>query len=589
MNEPFSGTRSVQPSVDRLDSWKEIAAYLKRDVTTVQRWEKREGMPVHRQLHDRMASVYASTSELDTWVQSRRKGLEEEENKLQTEATPGEGIEVPPTGTSRTRLWLVAGGVLVLAFLAVAMFYSHAWHGKQPKIRSLAVLPLNNLSGDATQEYLSDGMTEALIGRLSRIRDLHVTSRTTVMQFKDTKLSVPEIASKLGVDAIVEGSVIREGSRIRVNARLIRGATDDQFWSETYDHDLSGVLALESEVAQSIARKVEVTITGEESQRLTAVRPVSPDVYESYLKGEFALGQGKAGFDKSLGYFGEAIKKDPTFAPAYLGVAEAYAAMVPVFDGGPPIDARRNAITAAQKALELDPNLSEAHLVLADMLQGQYRWAESETEYRLALELEPSSSNAQNDFASWLLCQGRTDEALALSQRAREHDPLAVSGIDIGWNLFIARRYDEAAKELRGVLAVEPHDQRALWNLGFVLIANRQPEEAISVLEQALAGTERRPAVIAVLIRAYAQAGHRTEALRLLDELKQKQKTSYVPAAAFVNAYLGLDDKEQSFVWLERAFQEQSNIVCYLKVHPYFDPLRGDARFAKLIHRVGLD
>jgi TolB-like protein/tetratricopeptide (TPR) repeat protein len=592
MNEPSPGTPSVKSSVDRLDSWKEIAAYLKRDVTTVQRWEKREGMPVHRQLHDRMGSVYAFGSELDSWVQGRRLRLEEEEeNKPRVESNAHEEIDVQLTGTSRTRLWLVASGVTLLALLTVTCFMlvGRSRHASQPKITSLAVLPLSNLSGDAAQEYLSDGMTEALIGRLSRIRDLRVTSRTTVMLFKDSKLSVPEIAGKLGVDAIVEGSVIREGSRIRVNAQLIRGHTDDHFWSETYDRDLSNALALESEVAQSIARKVEVTITGEENQRLTAVRLVSPEVYESYLKGEFAFGNGNAGFEKSLGYFEEAIRKDPTFAPAYVGVAKVYADESTVFAGGPPTEARRNTIVAAKKALELDPNLAEAHLLLAEMLQGQYRWAESDAEYRLALELEPSSAAAQNAFSHWLLCQGRTEEALAWSQRAREHDPLAVSGLDIGWILFLSRRYDQAAKELRSVLTVEPDNPVGLWYSGFVLMAKGQPEEAIPALEKALSISERRPAIIGVLIRAYAHAGRRPEALRLLEELKQRQKTNYVPAAAFVNAYLGLDDNEQAFAWLERAYQEQSNIVGFVKVHPYFDPLRGDPRFTKLVHQVGLD
>jgi TolB-like protein/tetratricopeptide (TPR) repeat protein len=591
MGEPSQGTTpSVKPAEERLDSWKEIAVYLNRDVTTVQRWEKREGMPVHRHLHDRMGSVYASSSELDAWLQRRRLRLQETEPDKEiaeppTDATTSHGLGA----TLRARAWLVLVAVAILVLLAVALVMIRS-HATGPKIGSLAVLPLKNLSGDPSQEYLADGMTEALIGRLSRIHDLRVISRTSVMHFKDTKFSVPEIAKMLGVDALVEGSVIAEGDRIRVNAQLIRGATDDHFWSESYDRDRADVLALESDVAQSIARKVEVTVTGEEHERLTAVRPVSPEVYENYLKGESALGaSGRDDVDKSIGYFEEAIKRDPTFAPAYVGLATAYAGTVPVLFGGPPAEARRKAISAAQKALELDPDLAEAHLLLARMLQGQYQWAESEAEYRRALELEPSSSSAQSTFSHWLLCQGRLEEALVWAQRAREHDPRAVSGIEIGWILFHARRYNEAAQELRSVLAVDPDDVRALWDLGFVLIANGQPEQAITVLEKALSVSERRPSIIGVLIRAYAHAGQRTEALRLLEELKLRQKTSYVPAAAFVNAYLGLGDNEQALAWLEKAYQEQAIMLAFLKVHPYFDPLRGDARFKELVHRVGLD
>jgi TolB-like protein/tetratricopeptide (TPR) repeat protein len=594
MEEPSPGTPpSVRTPEDRLDSWKEIAAYLKRDVTTVQRWEKREGMPVHRHQHDRMGSVYAFSSELDTWVQSRRLLLEEEEKQRRAETPRAAEVAPQPTGTSRARAWIVLGGVAVLALFTATYVITRSRAGRvtRPKITSLAVLPLKNLSGDPAQEYLADGMTESLIGRLSGIRDLRVVSRTSAMHFKDTQLSVPEIARTLRVDAIVEGSVIREGTRIRVHAQLIRGSTDEHFWSETYDRELGDALALESEVAQSIARKVEVTVTGEEHERLRAARSVSPEVYESYLKGVFSLekANGRAGLEEGIGYFEEATRRDPTFAPAYVGLADAYAELSSVFVGGRPEELRPKVISAARKALELDPNLAEAHVLLADMQKYQWQWAEAEAEYRRALDLNPSDAIAQNGFADWLLSQGRAEDALAWARRAREHDPLAVSGVGIGWILFHARRYEEAIHELRSVLEVRPNNTAALWFLGFALIANGQAEEAIPVLEKALSVSDRSAGVIGVLIRAYAHAGRRTDALRLLEELKRRQNTSYVPTAAFVNAYLGLGDKEQAFAWLERAYQEKSNILQSLKVHPFFDPLRDDPRFVDLLHRVGLD
>jgi TolB-like protein/Tfp pilus assembly protein PilF len=595
MGKPSPGTSSpsVKPPEDRLDSWKEIASYLSRDVTTVQRWEKREGMPVHRHQHDRMGSVYAFSSELDAWVQTRRLRLEQEEKERRSETPVDEKGDHGPRWTLGIRRWLVVGGVAVLALLAISyrMSRSHAGGATRPKITSLAVLPLKNLSGDATQEYLADGMTEALIGRLSNIHNLRVISRTSAMHFKDTQLSAPEIARALRVDALVEGSVIREGSRIRVTAQLIRGATDEHFWSETYDRELRDALALESEVAQSIARRVEVTVTGEEHERLKAARSVAPEVYESYLKGVFALDKsnGRASLEEGIGHFEEATRRDPTFAPAYIGLAAAYSELSSVFIGARPGELRPKVISAARKALELDPELAEAHVLLAQMQKDQWQWAEAEAEYRRALDLNPSDAIAQNGFADWLLCQGRPEEALAWAQRAREHDPLAVSGIKIGWILFHARRYDEAIHELRSVLAVLPDDSTALWFLGFALIANGQAKEAVPVLEKTLSVSDRSSAVIGVLIRAYAHAGRRTDALRLLEELKRRQKASYVPTAAFVNAYLGLDDKEQAFAWLERAYQEKSNILQFLKVHPFFDPLRDDPRFADLVRQVGLD
>ncbi|MGA7926070.1 MAG: hypothetical protein WCA20_08745, partial [Candidatus Sulfotelmatobacter sp.] len=329
MSEAPLGTASVKPALDRLDSWKEIAAYLKRDVTTVQRWEKREGMPVHRHLHDRMGSVYAFSSELDAWVQSRKLPLEEEEEKGLRAERPADGeVDVRPTGISRARLWLVLGGVAGLALIAVSyvMLRGHTGPTTQPKIKSLAVLPLSNLSGDSTQEYLADEMTEELCGRLARIHDLRVISRTSVMRFKGTKLSVPEIARTLGVDALVEGSVIRQGSRIRVHAQLIRGSTDEHLWSDEYDGELGDVLALESEVAQSIARRVEVKVTGEERARLVTARHVSPEVYESYLKAEeeFSNSSNRAELEQSAASFEATIGKDANFAPAYVGLAKAY-------------------------------------------------------------------------------------------------------------------------------------------------------------------------------------------------------------------------------------------------------------------------
>ena len=530
-------------------------------------------------------------SELDGWLQSRKLRLEEEEKELEAETPVDAEGNHGPSGTPRWRRWLVLSGVAVLAVIAVTYVITRrrAEDATGPKIKSLAVLPLKNLSGDPTEEYFADGMTEALIGRLSSIRDLRVISRTSVMRFKDTRMSLPEIAKTLQVDAVVEGSVIREGGRVRVNAQLIRGATDEHFWSEAYDRELGDALTLESEVAQSIARRVEVTVTGEERERLVAARHVSPDVYESYLKGQFVKSRSRAELEKSIAYFEEAISKDATFAPAYVGLANAYEELGTIFVGVSPDEVRPKVISAARKALELDPGLAEAHVLLAAVQQEQWHWAEAEAEYRRALELNPNDAAAHLGLANWLLCQGRTEEALAWSRRARELDPLGVSGTSTGWILFHARRYDEAIRELRSVLAVHPDAAAAYWFLVFALIANGRSEEAIPVLEKTVSIMDRSPGAIELLATAYAHAGRRTQALRLIDELKRRRRANYVPAGAFINPYLALGDYDQAFAWFERAYQEQSNILQFLRVHPFFDPVRGDPRFADLLHRVGLD
>jgi TolB-like protein/DNA-binding winged helix-turn-helix (wHTH) protein/Flp pilus assembly protein TadD len=508
---------------------------------------------------------------------------------------PSASVVLPapkPLLSIRWRVLLTAAAVLALFSTALVLYRGRSAKGtSHPRIKSLAVLPLKNLSADPTQEYLADGMTEALIGRLAGIHDLRVISRTSVMQYKDTKEALPEIAKTLGVDAIVEGSVIRDGNRIRVHAQLIRAATDEHFWSEAYDRELRDVLTLQSDVAQSIAQKVEVTITGEERARLTAARPIAPEVYESYLKGRSILDKtySRSGLEESIGYFEEATKRDPTFAPAYVGLADAYDRLGTIFIGTPPSEVRPKVVNAARKALELDPELAEAHVLLADIYQQQWHWSDAQAEYKRALDLKPNDAAAHVGFAHWLLCQGRTQEAVTWTERGRELDPIEVSGTTIGQTLFFAHRYDEATHELRSVLAVQGDSASALWYLGYSLIAKGQPDDAIPVLEKAVSITNRSSGVIGVLIRAYAHAGRRKDALCLLDELKQRRQKGYVPAGAFVNAYLGLEDREQAFAWLEHAYQEQSNILQFLRVHPHFDPVRDDPRFKDLLHRVGLD
>jgi tetratricopeptide (TPR) repeat protein len=392
------------------------------------------------------------------------------------------------------------------------------------------------------------------------------------------------------VDAIVEGSVIRDGNRIRVHAQLIRANDDEHFWSEIYDREMGDVLSLESEVAESIARRVEVTVTGEERARLVAARPVSPEAYESYLKGLVAKGNSRAEVEASIANFDEAIRRDPTFAPAYVGLANAYDALGSILVGAaPPSETRPKVISAAQRALELDPELPEAHVILGYAYMSQWRWAEAEAEFRRALDLSPNDALAHGGLSDWLLGQGQIEEALAWARRERELDPLGKSGESIAWDLFCARRYNEAIHEFRNELAVKPDNGPTLWNLGWALIFNHQVEEAIPVLEKALSVTERSPGVISALVWAYARDGRRADALRLLEELKKRAQTGYVPAAAMVNAYLGLGDKDEAFVWFERACQEKSNLLKFIKVFPPFDPVRSDPRFQELVRRVGLN
>src|SRR6202521_4125164 len=553
----------------RLESWKEIAAYLGRDVTTVRRWEKREGLPVRRLHHSRLGSVYAYAAELDAWRDKRAP----------TAATDAPDVrqvsEVVRSGAHARR-------AAALAALALALSAGLIWLVRERTailpasasggIRSLAVLPLQNFSGNPEQDYLSDGMTEALIARLSAIHALRVISRTSAMQFKGTRKSVPAIGKELNVDAVIEGSVLRSGDKIRVTVQLIRADTDEHLWSGTYDRELQDVLALQSDVTQGIAGHIESAVTG--AQRGSPVLPhaVAPEVYEAYLKGRFALHKNsRAGLGEALLHFQAAVDADATFAPAYAGLASTYSALGLVFYGEPPGETRPKTLLAARKALELDPELAEARAELGDALQKDWHWAEAEAEYRQAIELSPNNAAAHGGLAQWLLCQGRTEEALASARRAQELDPQEFNGTQVGWILFQARRYDEAIRELRTALTMEPKDPMALWYLGFVFIGAQRFDEPIATLEKVAALSNRSSAVLGLLVAAYARAGRRAEALQVLDELQGRRRAGYVPPAALLNAYLGLGDTEEAFKWLGRAAEERSAITQFLKVHPFFD------------------
>jgi TolB-like protein/Flp pilus assembly protein TadD len=479
----------------------------------------------------------------------------------------------------------------VLFLAAVALGGMLLWRRSfaAPPIRSIAVLPLQNLSGDPAQQYFADGMSEALIGDLSTIRGLRVISRTSAMQFKGTSQSVPQIAHTLGVDAVVEGSIVRAGNRVRVHAQLIRGPTDEHLWSASYDRELRDVLALQSEVAHAIAMQIEITVEEEQQHDRTAVHPLAPDVYDTYLKGRFALNSGrKAGAQESLGYFQTVIAKEPNFAPAYAGIAAARTELSTVFIGGTAQEERPQVVAAARKALALDPNLVEARVLLAEALLRAWQWQEAEVEYRRALALNPNSAAAHDGLAQWLLSQGRTDEALAAAQMARGLDPLAVYDRQVGWILFHSRRYESAIRELQDALAKRPEDPFTMWFLGFALIADGQAEKAVAVLERAAALTDRSPGVVGLLVYAYAAAGRPRDAQSTLAEMHRRQAVEYAPAAAFVHAYLGLGNREQALHYLQRAYEERSNMLSFVRVHPLFDPLRGDPRFIELARRVGL-
>lgn len=592
MGEPsLNKTLPETPSDRRLDSWKEIATYLGRDVTTVQRWERQEGMPVHRHVHHKRGSVSALSSELDAWRQGR-KLRSEEEQELAPEAA---GAGARQTTVPRGRRWLILGSsaVVLAALVSLAYFATRvrAKDSSRAKIRSLAVLPLRNLSGDPSQDYIADGMTEELIGRLSRIHGLRVISRTSTMHLKNTQLSVPDIARMLAVEAIVEGSLVQEGHEIRVHAQLIRAATDEHIWAGEYQREYQSILEVQEEVARNIVEQIQLNLTPEDRARLASTPPVDPEAYESYLRGRYYFNQRtEDALQRSIASFQQAIARAPAYAPAYSGLAEAYA-MLGFRGGFPSKDALSNAKKAALKAIELDDTLAEPHASLAFIAETyEWDWPAAERQYKQALELNPGYAQAHNWYGGYLTYTGRFYEGVAEATRARELDPLSLPlNNALAGRLLAAGSYDEALRQVQTTLELDRHFAPAHQTLGWVYLRGGKQDDAIREFQNAqeLAGAADTDIQLDLGF-AYAVSGRPDEARRILANLQQLYQQGIVPAASLATLHGALGESNEAFIWLEKAYQERDPQLTYLKAGRRFEPLREDPRFGQLVRRVGL-
>jgi tetratricopeptide (TPR) repeat protein len=434
-------------------------------------------------------------------------------------------------------------------------------------------------------------MTEELIAQLAQISALKVISRTSVMQYKKARKPLPEIARELDVDAVVEGSVRRAGNRVRITAQLVHAPTDRHLWAKSYERDLSDVLTLQSEVAREIAREVKVALTPQEQARLATTRPVNPRAHELYLKGRFFWNKRTPNdLKKSLEYFQQATAEDPNYALGYAGVADAYSVLGYVgYAVLPPADAFPQAKAAALKALELDPSLAEAHVVLAYVKwEHDWDWAGSEEEFRRAIALNPNYATAHHWYATRLAALGRMDEARAESKRAEELDPLSliIRG-NIAWMHIFARRPDDALEQLRPTLEMDPNFASTHWFMALAYLQKGMYPEAVDAAKRNVELMRGyNPGSEATLAYAYALAGNKAEARRLLEALKQTARQRYVPPDWIAIAYAGLDDRDQAFAWLEKAYQEHSTLLPFLKVYSLFDRLRDDPRFQDLVRRM---
>jgi TolB-like protein/Tfp pilus assembly protein PilF len=506
-----------------------------------------------------------------------------------------------PAGRRSRLIRLAAIGSAVLVLLAL-LFAADAGRVRERlfgrvapsgRIQSLAVLPLTSFSSDPEQQFFADSMTDAIITDLARIGALRVVSRTSVMRYKRTQKSVPEIAKELGVDAVVEGSVERAGDRVRITAQLIRAATDQHLWAENYERELKDVLVLQDQVARSIAREIQVKLTPLDESRLKSPRVVNPTAYELYLKGRyFWVKRTPDSVQKAIGLFGQAIDADPTYANAYSGLADCYMSLGFSFDVGslPPNEAIPKAKAAVAKAIEIDDSLAEAHNTLAFMkLNYDWDFPGAEMEFRRSLELNPGYANAHHWYAHYLIAARRPDESLAESNRALELDPLSpIMSVHLGWLYYYLRQYDRAIDQLNKTLELDPNYGLAHWYIGLVREQQSRFGEALDALGHAETLLKGNLVVESDRAHALAVSKRTGEAEAALRNLLSLSPARYVNPVEVALIHIGLGQNDEAFRWLDRAYAERSDLLVYLGVDPRLDPIRSDPRFSALVRRVGL-
>jgi TolB-like protein/DNA-binding winged helix-turn-helix (wHTH) protein/Tfp pilus assembly protein PilF len=500
---------------------------------------------------------------------------------------------VAPSAASAPASRLRAAVVLLLLLFAVTAAALLGWrrfHHPAAQLAGnikLAVLPFENLTSKPENEYLADGMTDELITDLVRVGGPQVISRTSVMRYKGVRKSLPEIARELNVDAVIEGTLQTSNGRIHVSVQLVQARPEKHLWAESYDRPAADTVVLQSELAREIAGAVHINLSPEQQARLE--RNVSPEAYQLYLKGRYFWNKRTGeGFKTAIQYFNQAIAKQPNYAAAYAGLADSYLLL-----GGYFFVSQNESIpkarAAAQKALQLDGSLADAHATLGLIAMNyDWNWAEAERQYRQAIALNPNYATAHHWYAEYLTLVGRFDEGLAEIRVAETLDPLSVIvSTDHCKYLLLARRYDSAIKQCQATIEMDPHFVRVYIWLADAEIRKGMFAESIATLERARAMDDWLDSS-AVLVYAYAVAGRRSEAKREFERLKRSSKQRHVDPAMFVPAYIGLGDKQQAFAWMEREYTEHSAGLTGMKVHPVFDPLRSDPRFADLMRRVGL-
>ena len=502
----------------------------------------------------------------------------------------GIGLAVAPQRRLLPTRWIIVALALVLSLAIFSVWLFRSQAPAPTVIRSIAVLPLENLSGDAAQNYFADGMTDELITDLAQISALRVISRTSVMVYKGARKPLPQIAHELNVDAVVEGTVLRSGDQVRITAQLIEASTDKHLWSQSYEGDLRDTLTLQRKVASAVADQIRINLTPREQAALKSLKVVNPAAYESYLKGRYFWNKRTAdGLKVALAYFKQAIEEDPKYAQAYSGLADTYALLGDwQYAVMTPKEAFPKAKAAAIKALELDSTLGEAHNSLAFVLDG-FDWDldAGGKEFRRAIELNPGYATAHHWYAWHLSLLGRYDEAIAEMRKAENLDPLSlIINADLAELLVLAHSYDESIRQSRKTIEMDPNFALAHNQLGQAYLQKQMYDQAIAELQRAVQLSGGSPTSIANLARAYVASGNRSEAIKLLSDLKKRSNPGYSNASEIAMIYASLGETDQAMNWLDKGYEERFNPGVLLR--PGFDPLRSDSRFQNLVRRIGL-
>jgi TolB-like protein/Tfp pilus assembly protein PilF len=527
-----------------------------------------------------------------------RAALEAAGTASRSERIPVAALALHETALRAARVqrqlsWGAGVFVAVIAVMSLLLWKAHKPHsapGPLPgAIQSVAVLPLENLSGDPAQDYFSDGMTDALITELSHIRKLRVISRTSVMQYKRTQKPLADIARDLNVDAVVEGSVVRASGRVRISAKLIQTSVEQSVWADSYERDFTDVLALQSDVATAIARGIQVELSAPEASQLASRRPVVPEAYEAFLRGRFeAEKRSPQGIVTSVDYFKEAIAKDATYAAAYAGLADSWLNLG-TYEIRPASEVMPQAKAAAEQALRIDPDLAEAHASLAAIRFYHLEWDGVESEFQRAISLNPGYATAMHWYALSLAAQGRKEESITEIRLAQEIDPRSlIINANAGWCYYVGGDPDRAIEEEKNTLRLGPGFIVAHGYLGQAYLEKKMYDLALDEFRQTVSLAPGDMSRKAELGAAYARAGKSEQAKEILKEFQRAPNSQYISSYAWAMLYAGLGNKEVTISWLEKAFAERNARMANLAVHPQFVFLRGEPAYEKLLQRMNV-